>query len=239
MPSQSANATNAVEHYRVVIADDHPLFREALVGRVQRAIPGVTIIEVADMAGVQEVLSDAGDIDLLLLDLNMPGAQGLSALVHVRAIAPDVPVVVVSAMEEAAVVQRAVGLGAAGFIPKSSGLEQISAALRAVLAGQISVPARFQGLLLEVSAAEANAAQRIGTLTAQQFRIAVLLAGGMLNKQIGWHLEITEATVKVHMSTILRKLGAQNRTQVALRMQVFDFDGSTGEAGIPDSVRRR
>ena len=226
--------------YRVVVADDHPLFREAIVSVVRRTLIDAEIFEVSDLASLQALNMD--DVDLLLLDLNMPGVHGLSALVHVRAQAPSVAVIVVTAMEDPAVVQRAIGLGAAGFVPKSSNLTEISKALETVLAGGISVPERFANLNLapsQLSEAELSATRRIGTLTPQQYRIATLLAAGMLNKQIAWDLGITEATVKVHMSTILRKLNVQNRTQVALLIQVLDFEGLTGrDVKLADEVIR-
>lgn len=226
--------------HRVVVADDHPLFREALVARVRRLLPEADIIEVADLPSMQAAIAGHDDIDLLLLDLNMPGADGLSALVHARALAPGTAVVVVSAMDDPAVVHRAMGLGAAGFISKSADLAQISGTLTQVLAGEIASPA----LLADgshappLSEAEANAARRIAQLSPQQYRIATMLAAGRLNKQIAWDLGITEATVKVHMSTILRKLGAQNRTQVALLMQLLNFDRSTRDAAAPEEIRR-
>ena len=227
-------------YYRIAVADDHPLFREAIVSVVRRTFAGAEILEASDLASLQAL--DWEDVDLLLLDLNMPGVHGLSGLVHVRAQAPTVPVVVVTAMEDAAVVQRAIGLGAVGFVPKSSSLSEISQALEAVLAGGVSVPERFARLALEpkkLSETEISATRRIGTLTPQQFRIATLLAGGMLNKQIAWDLGIAEATVKVHMSTILRKLNVQNRTQVALLIQVLDFEGAGTDVKLADEVVRR
>ena len=225
-------------YYRIAVADDHPLFREAIVSVVRRTFAGAEILEAFDLASLQAL--DLEDVDLLLLDLNMPGVHGLSGLVHVRAQAPAVAVVVVTAMEDAAVVQRAIGLGAAGFVPKSSSLSEIRKALETVLAGGVSVPERFASFALEpkkLSETELSATRRIGTLTPQQFRIATLLAAGMLNKQIAWDLGIAEATVKVHMSTILRKLNVQNRTQVALLIQVLDFEG-TGTFKLADEVIR-
>ncbi len=237
MPEQNALSAPT---YRVVVADDHPLFREAITSIVRRTLVDAEIFEVCDLASLQALNLD--DVDLLLLDLNMPGVHGLSALVHVRAQAPTVAVIVVTAMEDAGVVHRAIGLGAAGFIPKSSSLGEIRKALETVLAGGISVPERFASVDAQaqpLSEAEISATRRIGTLTPQQFRIATLLAAGMLNKQIAWDLGITEATVKVHMSTILRKLNVQNRTQVALLIQVLDFAGSTGtELKLADEVIR-
>ena len=172
----------------------------------------------------------------------MPGVYGLSGLVHVRAQAPAVAVVVVTAMEDSTVVQRAIGLGAAGFVPKSSSLNEISNALETVLAGNISVPERFASLALKakkLSATEISAIRRIGTLTPQQFRIAALLAAGMLDEQIAWDLGIAEAAVSESISTILRKLSVQDRTQVALLFQGLDFEGLSGtDAKLGEEVVR-
>lgn len=232
----SQNLPNSAT-YRVVIADDHPLFREAITSVVRRTLRDAEILEASDLASLQAL--DLSDVDLLLLDLTMPGVHGLSGLVHVRAQAPAVAVMVVTATEDPAVVQRALGLGAAGFVPKSAGLAEISQAIEKVLAGGISVPDRFTGTPFQLSQTEISATRRIGSLTPQQFRIATLLAAGMLNKQIAWELGIAEATVKVHMSTILRKLNVQNRTQVALLIQILDFEGLTGpDVKLADEVIR-
>lgn len=225
--------------WRVLVADDHPLFREALVGRVRQLLPEAQVVEVDDLPALQAAIAADEEPDLLLLDLHMPGAEGLSALVHARALLPTTAVVVVSASEDSAVVQRALGLGAAGYIPKSASLAEIGRALQRVLAGEIAVPERLHATAAGgLAAAEDNAARRIGQLSPQQYRIATMLAAGRLNKQIAWELGISEATVKVHMSTILRKLGARNRTQVALLMQVLDFGGSVGASQVPEEVRR-
>ena len=214
--------------YRVLVADDHPLFREALVECVRRTIPVVEILEAWDLATLQAAITAAMEFDLLVLDLNMPGVNGLSALVHVHALAPGIAVIVVSDIDNSALVPRALALGAAGFIAKSSLMSTIGKALNTVLAGGISIPesdskADFQGL----SAVEMNAARRIGALTPQQYRIATLLTWGLHNKQIGWELGITEATVKAHVSSILQVLHVRNRTQVALLIQVLDFERSS------------
>lgn len=227
-------------NYRIVVADDHPLFREAIISAVRRTFPDAEIFEACDLASLQAL--DLDDVDLLLLDLNMPGVYGLSGLVHVRAQAPAVAVVVVTAMEDSTVVQRAIGLGAAGFVPKSSSLNEISNALETVLAGNISVPERFASLALKakkLSATEISAIRRIGTLTPQQFRIAALLAAGMLDEQIAWDLGIAEAAVSESISTILRKLSVQDRTQVALLFQGLDFEGLSGtDAKLGEEVVR-
>lgn len=199
----------------ILVADDHPLFREALKGAVARLLPGATLVE-SDSADALFASAEAHpQADLLLMDLNMPGAHGFSALVHLRAVQPQLPVVVVSAREEPGIVRRALEHGAAGFIPKSSDPAVIREAIATVLDGGQWAPAQAEegaGLGEE----EALIARRIRELTPQQFRVLGMLGSGLLNKQIGHALGVSEATVKAHMTAILRKLGASNRTQAIL-----------------------
>lgn len=199
----------------ILVADDHPLFREALKGAVARLLPQARLVE-SDSADALFASAEAyPDADLLLMDLNMPGAHGFSALVHLRGIQPQLPIIVVSAREEAHVVRRALDHGAAGFIPKSSDPATIRAAISAVLdGGQWSPPQAEHAA--GVAPEEADIAQRIRELTPQQFRVLGMLGTGLLNKQIAHALGVSEATVKAHMTAILRKLGANNRTQAVL-----------------------
>ena len=199
----------------LLIADDHPLFREALRGAVARVLPGATLKEADSVEKLYALVESEPDADLLLLDLNMPGAHGFSALVHLRAHHPELPVVVVSAREEAAVMRRALDHGAMGFIPKSVDSATLGQALGQVLEGDRWAPA---GALAAPAAAadEHDAAQRVAGLTPQQFRVLQMLGEGLLNKQIAFELKVSEATIKAHMTAILRKLGASNRTQAVL-----------------------
>ncbi len=207
----------------ILVADDHPLFREALKGAVARLLPGATLVE-SDSADALFASAEAHpQADLLLMDLNMPGAHGFSALVHLRAVHPQLPVVVVSAREEPGIVRRALEHGAAGFIPKSSEPAVIREAIAAVLDGGQWAPeqsADAAGLGEE----EALIARRIRELTPQQFRVLGMLGSGLLNKQIGHALGVSEATVKAHMTAILRKLGASNRTQAILLAGKLSID---------------
>ena len=200
---------------QLLIADDHPLFREALRGVASRLLPDAAIHEAEDAAGLYAMVDAHPDADLLLLDLNMPGAQGFSALVHLRAMHPQLPVVMVSAREEPAVVRRALDHGAMGFIPKSSDAATLAGALRQVLDGERWAP--YAALdAAPIPDEERAIAARVRELTPQQFRVLQMLGAGLLNKQIGYELGVSEATIKAHMSAILRKLGATNRTQAIL-----------------------
>ncbi len=199
----------------ILVADDHPLFREALRGAVVRVIPEAQLHE-AENADALYAMADAHpDADLLLLDLNMPGAQGFSALVHLRGLHPQLPVVMVSAREEPSVIRRALDHGAMGFIPKSSDTESLGTVLRRVLDGDRVVP-EIASAAPRTAPDEQEVAQRIRELTPQQFRVLQMVGSGKLNKQIGYELGVSEATIKAHMSAILRKLGASNRTQAVL-----------------------
>lgn len=199
----------------LLIADDHPLFREALRGAILRVIPDAVLHEADHAEALYGLVEAQPDADLLLLDLNMPGVQGFGALVQLRAQHPQLPVVMVSAREEAAVIRRALAHGAAGFIPKSSDAVTIGAALESVLEGERWLPPGVDPGAA-VDADEHAVARRIAELTPQQFRVLQMLVTGQLNKQIAYALGISEATVKAHMTAILRKLGAGNRTQAVL-----------------------
>ncbi|GAA3913754.1 response regulator transcription factor [Luteimonas lutimaris] len=199
----------------ILVADDHPLFREALRGAVQRVLPDVQLREAEDVDALYALVDAEPDADLLLLDLNMPGAQGFSALVHLRALHPQLPIVMVSAREEPAVMRRALDHGAMGFIPKSADAATLGEAITRVLDGDRWAPAAASAAPA-ASADEHDAAQRVRDLTPQQFRVLQMLGEGLLNKQIGYELGVSEATIKAHMTAILRKLGASNRTQAVL-----------------------
>jgi DNA-binding NarL/FixJ family response regulator len=199
----------------ILVADDHPLFREALRGAVQRVLPDVQLREAEDVDALYALVDAEPDADLLLLDLNMPGAQGFSALVHLRALHPQLPIVMVSAREEPTVMRRALDHGAMGFIPKSADAATLGQAITRVLDGDRWVPATALAAPA-ATAAEHDAAQRLQGLTPQQFRVLQMLGEGLLNKQIGYELGVSEATIKAHMTAILRKLGASNRTQAVL-----------------------
>ena len=199
----------------ILIADDHPLFREALRGAVQRILPDASLCEADSVDALYGLVEANPDADLLLMDLNMPGAHGFSALVHLRALHPQLPVVVVSAREEPAVMRRALDHGALGFIPKSADSETIGIAVGQVLDGERWAPAAAASAPA-MDRDEEAVARRLRELTPQQFRVLQMLGEGRLNKQIAWDLGVSEATIKAHVTAILRKLGVNNRTQAVL-----------------------
>lgn len=216
----------------ILIADDHPLFRDALRRAVLQILPGARLLEAEDVSGVIDLATRHQDADLLLLDLNMPGAHGFSALAHVRSLFPALPVVVVSAREEPALMRRAIGHGAAGFIPKSAEIAVIGTALGAVLDGDTWLPPGV-GHGGSLDPEEEALAQRVAELTPQQYRVLSMVCNGLLNKQIAYELDVSEATIKAHMTAILRKLGAHSRTQAVLLAGRLTLDGR-GSVPPPD-----
>lgn len=203
--------------YRFVIADDHPLFRGALKQALSSLNEGVEILEAGDFEATKTLVMGNDDLDLLLLDLSMPGASGLSGLVSLRGIHASVPVVVVSAHDDAETIRRSLELGASGFISKSASMEDIRAAVSTVLAGGIAAPVGVD-LGTEQDPEISNLIRRLQSLTPQQTRVLSMLADGLLNKQIAYELGVSEATIKAHVSAILQKLGVDNRTQAVIML---------------------
>jgi DNA-binding NarL/FixJ family response regulator len=201
--------------YRLVIADDHPLFRGAMREAVSGLIARVEIAEAGAFDEVSKLLDRPGETDLILLDLTMPGVRGFSGLMYLRAQYPSVPVVVVSANDDPAVIRRCMDFGASGFIPKTLGIEEMRKAVMAVLKGEVWTPPDVD-LTREVDAEAAGLMARLATLTPQQVRVLMMLSEGLLNKQIAYELDVSEATIKAHVSAILTKLGVESRTQAVI-----------------------
>jgi DNA-binding NarL/FixJ family response regulator len=213
---------------QIIVADDHPLFREALKAAVGRLETATRFVEADSVATLLVALESEPDADLLLLDLNMPGAQGFNALVHVRGSRPDLPVVVVFADDDAQTIAGALRYGAQGFIPKSTEAGQIGQAIEAVLAGEIFTPPGFHAPRAAPGSEEdLRVARRVAELTPQQFRVLGMLCSGLLNKQIAYELDVSEATVKAHVTAILRKLGVATRTQAVLSAGRLAVDRSS------------
>ncbi|HMK71334.1 MAG TPA: response regulator transcription factor [Xanthobacteraceae bacterium] len=202
--------------HHLLIADDHPLFRGALREAVIGLFDCAEVAEAGTFEEVTELLErGGGDIDLILLDLRMPGARGFSGLMYLRAQYPSLPIVVVSATDDPAVIRRCIDFGAAGFIPKTLGIEAMRQAIARVLEGEVWTPPDVD--LTRQSDSETSAMiARLSTLTPQQVRVLMMLSGGLLNKQIAYELGVSEATVKAHVSAILQKLGVESRTQAVI-----------------------
>ena len=217
----------------VLIADDHPLFRDALKRAVMQALPDAGLLEADSVPALHATVDARPEIELLLLDLHMPGANGFSALAHIRGQHPGLPIVVVSAHEETHIIRRAIAHGASGYIPKSAAVETIVEAVRKVLDGDIWMPPAARGASSPLKPAEAGIAAQLAELTPQQFRVLNMIAEGLLNKQIAYELGVSEATVKAHMTAIMRKLGVTNRTQVALLAShlAIENDGLAADSG--------
>ncbi|CAN5899628.1 response regulator transcription factor [soil metagenome] len=191
-----------------LIADDHPMVRDALASALGQSFAGAAIAMAASLPQVQAALDRAPETDALLLDLDMPGMDGLTGLGLLRSDYPTVPIIVVSATREAGVPRRAYDLGASAYIDKSASLEMIAGTVRAVLNGEIVAPP-------EAGPAD-TFAQRANQLTPQQWRVLALMVHGDQNKQIAYKLSVGEATVKAHVTVILRKLGVRSRTQAVI-----------------------
>jgi DNA-binding NarL/FixJ family response regulator len=199
----------------IVIADDHPLFRGALRQAIGSLMPKARVLEASGLEELQGTLVADKEVDLILLDLSMPGVQGFSGLISLRAQYPHVPVVIVSASEEPTVIRRAIDFGASGFIPKSLNVDSIGAAIQTVLAGETWTPPDVD-LTATEDKETADLVRRLATLTPQQVRVLMMLSEGLLNKQIAYELSVSEATVKAHVSAILDKLGVDSRTQAVI-----------------------
>ena len=209
----------------LLIADDHPLFRAALKQAARDALGAVELFEGDSLDAVLALLDAQPQVDLVLLDLHMPGNHGLAGLATVRAQFPGVAVIVVSANDDPRVVRRALDHGAAGYLPKSAGLDELRDAIRTVLACETWLPATLRASVARAQSAPADAdhASRLANLSPQQFRVLALVAEGLLNKQIADRLDIQERTVKAHLTAIFERLGVRNRTQASVVLRELEL----------------
>lgn len=199
----------------LLIADDHPLYRDALRGALSLSLPELVLREAGDLNTTVNILENE-DVDLLLLDLHMPGSNDLFGLLHIRKLYPDLPVAVVSGTEDATIISKIVGVGALGFIPKTASSGDIANAVQAILDGDIWLPDNISEHIEEVDEAFSKLADKVSSLTPSQYKVLCYMRDGLLNKQIGYNLDIAEATVKAHVTAIFKKLGINNRTQAVL-----------------------
>lgn len=209
---------------KIIIADDHPLFRTAMQQAVKQSVPDVTIEQAESLPELQQVVEQHKDADLVLLDLQMPGAHGYSGLVFLRSHYPEIPVIVVSACEDPAIMCQAIDHEASGYIPKSSPLDHIAKAIEQVLQGDIYLPDVARRHQHQPNQNALGLAERLASLTPQQFRVLTMMSEGMLNKQIAYDLDVSEATIKAHVTAIFRKLGVRTRTQAVIAVQSLDIE---------------
>lgn len=211
----------------VLIVDDHPLFRTALKTALAGAFPALALAEagnfdemIAQLQGSQ-LQGHEDDVELILLDLRIPGVQGVSGLIYLRSEYPAIPIAIVSGNEDAAMMRQTLALGASGFIPKSSPTEVMRGAIRKILDGNIWMPESFVNAAPADPEAE-DLSKRISALTPQQMRVLMMLKEGLLNKQIAFKLGVSEATIKAHVSAILTKLNVDSRTQAVILASKID-----------------
>ncbi|CAH9053287.1 Transcriptional regulatory protein LnrK [Pseudoalteromonas holothuriae] len=199
-----------------LIADDHPLFRAALTGALQNQFEALTVFEADTFDATLAILSEQDELDLLLLDLHMPGSGDLYGLIRIREDYPSLPIVVVSGSEDLSVISKVMAYGAMGFIPKSLSPQDINRAINTVLEGDYWLPETIKDQVANIEHEDKELAQQVASLTPQQYKVLQYLHEGLLNKQIAYELHISEATVKAHITAIFRKLGVYNRTQAVL-----------------------
>ncbi|MDH3579910.1 MAG: response regulator transcription factor [Hyphomicrobiales bacterium] len=207
--------------YRIIIVDDHPLFRDALRQALSDKFDNLDISEAGSLDELSQTLEDVSEVDLILLDLTMPGVKGFSGLMYLRAQYPEIPVVIVSANEDPGAIRRCIEFGASGFIPKSLSVDTIRGAVEVVLDGGVWTPPDMD-LNASGDGETAELVSRLATLTPQQVRVLMMLSEGLLNKQIAYKLGVSEATVKAHVSAILQKLGVDSRTQAVIAVNKIE-----------------
>ncbi|QOZ50361.1 response regulator transcription factor [Bradyrhizobium sp. CCBAU 53338] len=221
---------------RFLIVEDHPLFREALEGALRMVEPAAEILQAVSIDGALEQVAMTSEFDLILLDLSMPGTTGLSGVIRIRKTFPRIPVVIVSAHQDPQIISAALSLGIAGYILKSSSKQDLAQSIGEVLRGAVCVPVAYRATRPQRAGGPAqDLIKRLHDLTPQQLRVLEMLKRGLQNKQIAYELKISETTVKVHVSDILRKLNVLSRTKAIVEMSRIDFSTLAAEG---NSARR-
>ena len=205
---------------KVIIADDHPLFRTALKQAIAECIDGDETLEVDNFHDLLKTVENNSHLELVFLDLHMPGNDGFTGLTQLQNHFPDIVVIMVSSDDNAETMQKAINFGAAAFVPKSADLSTIATAIATVLDGEIWLPEHMQdNSNQQLTLAHQKLAKQLSQLTPQQYIVLTQIADGQLNKQIAYDLDIKETTVKKHVSAILLKLEVNNRTLAGLAYQ--------------------
>ncbi len=214
----------------ILVVEDHPLFLEALQRAIQSVFPTAQTVAAGSIEAAKDKLQARGSFDVVLLDLALPGTRGFEGLLELRTLYPKIPIVIVSALEDPRIVQDVMRYGAAGFISKSTGRDDIAAALRDVMDGSVTVPKGYRPPVnTHAPDQQGDLVHRLQTLTPKQLSVLKMLRQGLLNKQIAHELQIEETTVKAHVSEILRKLNVASRTQAVIEAQKIDFEKVLGE----------
>jgi len=227
MAEKPLGIISMVQPEKIIIADDHPLFRQALLDILKSKLSQTQWLEAQTIDELEQHLQLNFDSDMVLLDLYIPGSHGFNTLIHIRNHYPQIPVVVVSAYEDCEVIAKALEYGAAGFVPKSTPVDDIFTAIDQVLAGNVWLPATYKSP--EKRDDSSDIAERIASLTQQQYRILMMFAQGMLNKQIAYDLHVSEATIKAHATAIFKKLDVRNRTQAVIALSSLHLTKSPFE----------
>jgi len=222
---------------RLLVVEDHPLFRDALVSVVTGAFPDAEVFQAISIDEALDILASKSSLDVILLDLSIPGTTGLLGAFRVRAAAPKSALVIVSAHDSARIVRCAMSFGVSGYISKSTPKAEIVQSIRSVLEGEVCVPKRFHGsgAIRGAGAEIRHLLRRLSRLTSQQLRVLDLICRGLQNKHIAYELDITVTTVKVHVTEILRKLGVRSRTNAIIKVSSLDLTRS--ERSAPAAAR--
>lgn len=217
----AAMTTNVLDTFTMpesfLVVDDHPLFLDAMKLAIHTAFPEAEIAEADSLASAFAAIDKGSNFDLVLLDLNMPGTRGFEGLLELRARYPKLPVVIVSAIDEAETIHRAMTCGASGYISKAVRKPELVGAIQGVMNGEVCLPSGYEPPDV-VAGDTAKTLAKLKQLTPQQLRVLNMLKQGLLNKQIAHELSVGETTVKAHVSEILRKLGVASRTQAVIEV---------------------
>lgn len=211
------------DNMKIILADDHPLFRQALTITLTTHFTGALIVDVQNIPELEEHLTSPEKADLLLLDLDIPGAHGFNSLINIRRSHPELGIVIISGFEDKETIHKAMSFGAAGFIPKSTPVPMMVVAIKEVLNGTLWTPdGEFNP---ETNTTHSH--DKIASLTPKQHQILLMFADGLLNKQIAYELGTSESTIKSHASIIFLKLGVRNRTQAVIALNELQLNQNT------------
>jgi DNA-binding NarL/FixJ family response regulator len=219
---------------RILLADDHPLFAEALKTLIERSLPDSRLTIAQDLATAHRALSSSERFDLAILDLYMPGAEGFAGIESTLARFPDIPLIVISGVATPTEVARSLALGARGFLPKTLPSKVLAAALQVVAAGGTYVPADYALSERHTPSQPSEPAAATVLLTQREQQVLVLLSDGLSNKEIARALEVEEITVKLHARNIYRKLGVRNRVEASNAASRLNLTGAMPASASPN-----